>query len=190
MMDTAYRTTDPAVLAEWEKFRDAHDETRVKRDAMSAAVGRGLYMNRGSGFGSTRVVGFERFDSDTDGDLIHHGGCLIVSSERGQHHGLIVPNIRRKAGKAFAEELAGLTNPPLTVPGMSTFHMCTKFGRIYASGPAFSVWGGAAYALWTCDDAPVDETIWERVPLSVYHAAKEQHEPEQSTTNEETDDAH
>ncbi len=172
--ETAYRTADPAVLAEWEKYKTGAEEVRVKRDALREAVGRDIYVNRGTGFGSTQIVGFERFDSDKDGDLVHHGGCLVVSSKRSQHNGLIVPNLRRKVGKEFTEELAGYTSPGLKLPGMATFHTFFADGNLYLGGPSIAVWDGVMFALWQTDGAPVEDN-WERIPLSTYYLMREQH---------------
>lgn len=173
-MSTAYRSTDPAVLDAWHAYRAAVEANREARSGLSYAVGRNLMVNR-SGFGhGTRVVGFERFESDKDGDVLHRQGSLVVSSRRGQHHGLVVPNLRRKAGKEFAEKLAALRSPELDLPGMPAFHIGGDGDTVGISSHAPALWEheGVAFAFWNCDGAPVKEQ-WEKIPLSSYYAAYE-----------------
>lgn len=178
--DTAYRTTDGDVIAAWQTYQTEAKALADKRAAVIEAVGRNLYVNR-SGFGhGTRVTGFERFDSDKDGDLLHHDGCLIVSSRRGGHNGLIVPNLRRKSGKEFATELEGLTSPKLDLPGMPAFHLGGNgYGGMSSFAPALWEQDGTIYALWGVDTAPVDTAIWDSIPLSVYYTAEEAHNEHQ-----------
>lgn len=176
MSETAYRTADPEVIEAWEKFENDYKTVADRRSEMENAVGRRMYVQRNSGHG-TRVIGFERFDSDKDGDMLHHGGCLIVSSKRGYHGGLVVPNLRRKAGRNFETELRSLDTPTLTLPGMPVFHIYgddTMAGMRSAS-PALWQYDGILYALWPCDSAPVKDN-WESIPLSTYHLAREQKE--------------
>lgn len=176
MPEQAYRTADPEVIEAWEKFENDYNTVADRRSEMEYAVGRKMYVQRSSGHGS-RVVGFERFDSDKDGDLIHHGGCLIVSRKRGHHGGLVVPNLRRKAGKDFERELRSLATPTLTLPGMPMFHLYGDGDTvgIRSASPALWRWEGTIYALWPCDSAPVKDN-WESIPLSTYHLAREQKE--------------
>lgn len=181
MGEIAYRTEDTEVLVEWAKWKAGTEEVRAKRATLSDEVGRNMYINRDTGFGSTRIVGFERLDSDKDGDLLHHGGCLVVSSKRSQHNGLVVPNLRRKAGKEFAEELKTYSAPSLKVPGMATFHVYASNGQMYGGGPALFVLtdldaAPIMYALCQSEDWPVAGSGWTSIPLSEYHAAKEKME--------------
>lgn len=172
--DTAYRTDDPAVVEAWEKYLHTTTEIKAKRDALAEAVGRNLMIRRsGLGHGSV-VVGFERFDSDRDGDLLWHGGSLIVSSRRGANYGMVVPNRRRKAGKEFGKELNSLTIGSLTLPGMPTHHIYGDGSGFRTASPAVWDFEGAVYALWPCPTPPVKEP-WESIPLSVYYAEQERY---------------
>lgn len=179
----AYKTVLPGVLAVWDEYRQDVERVRTARAALSEAVGRGLMVNR-LGFGhGTRVVGFERFDGDQDGDLLHHGGSLIVSSQRGSNHGLIVPNLRRKAGKEFAEELRQYDSPRPSLQGMPEFHIGGVDGSSGAGfglafyAPALHKLEKTLWAYWECD---VSEEInkredggWVSAPLSEYYASVE-----------------
>lgn len=171
--DYAWRTADPEVMAAFETYQIEHAKISEKRAALRDEVGRNIYVNRGSGLGSTRITGFERLDSDKAGDLLHDDDCLIVSSYRGQHNGLIVPNRRRKSGKAFAERLAALTTPGLDLPGMVSFYTYGDGFHMYFANPAITVWDGVMYALLHSDEQPIGEQ-WESIPMSTYHLAKEQ----------------
>lgn len=183
MSETAYRTADPEVIEAWETYTEQIKTLAEKRDALSAAVGRKMWVRRTSGHG-TSIVGFERFDSDKDGDLIHHGGCLIVSSKRGHHDGLIVPNLRRKAGKEFDRELRALATPTLALPGMPMWHLYGDGDTvgIRSASPALWAYDGIIYALWPCDSAPVKDN-WESIPLSTYHLVREQREASEAETD-------
>lgn len=182
--DTAYRTADLAVLEAFNAWVKTRMDIFDKRVALSEAVGRDIYVS-GHGHGS-RISGFERFDSDEDGDLVHHDGCLIVSTKRGQHNGLVVPNLKRKAGKAFAEELRTYSMPGLDLPGLPGMHVYgTQHGLVMGYPLAFA-WDDVVFAMWGCDDAPMGEQ-WETIPLSTYYLALEQYRaahPEEPTDDE------
>lgn len=174
--ETAYRTADPEVIEEFEAYIKTGNDIAHKRESLSEQLGRNLWVNRGFGHG-TRVVGFERFDSDKDGDLIYLNGdaCLIVSSKRGMHGGLVVPNLRRKSGKEFAKELDALTTRSIELPGMPTFHLYSGDGGMRTASPALWAYDAIVYALWPCDDVRMGDN-WESIPLSTYHLVREQKE--------------
>lgn len=174
--DTAYVSTNPDVVKAWVDWETKAREINAARQAMEEAVGRRLYV---SGHGHTsNVVGFERFDSDKDGDLIHHDGCLVVSSRRGSNSGRVVTNSRRKSGREFQSEINALTIPAPGLPGMPTMHVYGSGLGLVMGSPALWLLEGDAgpfgvYALWGCSDAPVDAEFWVPIPLSQYHAALE-----------------
>lgn len=89
MSETAYKSTTPEAINAFRLWRAECEVIRVKRAGLSDSMGRNLYVSRSAGYPSTYVVGFERFDSDKDGDLLADGS-LIVSSRRGVRNGLIV----------------------------------------------------------------------------------------------------
>jgi hypothetical protein len=175
--ETAYKSARPEVIEAWQTYIAKAQEVQEKRAALSDQFGRRLMINR-YGFGhGTRVVGFERFDSDQDGALLHNG-LLRVPSSRSKTASTVAPNVARKAGKEFAAELASLSSPTLALPGMPSFHIGGGEDGLglRSSSPALWEEAGSVYALWPCDDAPVDMTIWEKIPLSAYYLAKEQHD--------------
>lgn len=178
MSETAFRSSAPEVVRAWDDFIAARLEIFNLREELSEALGRRIYVNKGSGFGSTRIVGFERLEGDKDGDLISDG-CLVVSSERGHHHGLVVPNLRRKAGKEYAAELELYTNPGLELPGMTTFHIYSSGHGMVVGGPGLFRLRRTLYAYWDTDTIQPDDR-WKPIRLSEYHKAKEQFEEEQA----------
>lgn len=169
---TAYKTTDPAALAAWDEYLTDAEAIRAKRAELSDRFGRALMANR-SGFGhGTRIVGFERIDTDKDGDT-PHDGLLRVK----KHNRTVVPNIRRKTGKDLDAELADLSSPNLDLPGMPSWHLSDTERGMTSLAPALWRHDGAIYALWGTDTAPVKDN-WQTIPLSAYYAAKEQHAAE------------
>lgn len=174
-MEFAYKSEAPAVLDTWRQFIEASNEVAVWRNELSDTIGRHLMVNR-SGFGhGTRVTGFERFEGDQDGDLIHHGGCLIVSSKRGSRGGIVIPNLKRKAGKEFAAELEKLTSPQLDLPGMPQFHIGGDGDSIGLRSFAPELWEhqGAIWARWGCNLGDSVGSEWSSIPLSQYWMARE-----------------
>lgn len=169
---TAYRTDDSAALDAWTTYLTKTEAIQTARQVMFAKFGRALMVNR-SGFGhGTRVVGFERLDSDKDGDTPLDGLLRVKKHER-----TVVPNIRRKAGKDLAVELSSLSSPELSLPGMPAWHLVDSDRGISTMAPALWLHDGAIYALWATDSAPV-EANWQQIPLSAYYAAKERLESE------------
>lgn len=176
MSEYAYQSRGTEVVSAWDAYIAAANAVQEKRAALSDQYGRNLYVNR-SGFGhGTMIVGFERFDFDKDGDLLADG-ALIVSSKRGAHNGLIVPNLRRKSGKEFDAHLNEYTSPKMDIPGLPAWHIGGQDGvRIHA--PAVFKHDGHVLALWGCADAPMDLAFWESIKLSHYYAVKEAYDAE------------
>jgi hypothetical protein len=171
---TAYRTADYAVLSAWKKYAEDREALRLKRHELALRFGRNI-MVRGSSFGhGTTVVGFERTEDDRDGDTPHDGVLRVK-----KHDSTVGPNIRRKAGKDLAEEMARLSSPELSLPGMPAWHMGDTDRGMAILRPALWHSDGTVYALWGSDSVPVDDN-WERISLSEYYAAKESHDAEVS----------
>lgn len=194
--DSAFRTSDEAAIQAYHDFQAACIPVQHKRNALSEAEGRNLMVNR-SGFGhGTRVVGFERFDSDSDGDLVSDGS-LIVSKKRGQYKGIIVPHLARKSGKAYAEHLREYNTPDLVIPGMPSWHIGGHVEGMAVYAPALWVWPSGQdevlFAFWSTNTVAggVGEQ-WEEIPMSTYWLAKEQHdaalEAKKVSGNENTED--
>lgn len=169
----AFRSDAPEVLAAWQEHRDRTERVAAQRWSMSERYGRGLMVNR-LGFGhGTRVVGFERLESDEPGDIIGENGELRVP--KNGYGTTVEPNLRRKAGKELAQELATLNQQGPETPGMPPFALV----GMRSLAPALFEHDGAIYALWADDitdngsGGEVDADMWERIPLSVYYAADE-----------------
>lgn len=170
--DTAYRTADPAVVEAWTKYKADAESLSERRRALSETVGRNLMVNR-KGFGhGTRVVGFERFESDVPGTTLLDGSLRVYKSDRA-----VRPNLRTKRGKDMDSQLQALASPTLALPGMPSFHLTGDgdTAGIRSAAPALWEWDGVIYALWPCTDAPVKDN-WEPIPLSTYYLAHEQME--------------
>lgn len=170
---SAFRSNAAEVLEAWQQYVDRVDDVRARRDAMSDRYGRRLMVNR-LGFGhGTRVVGFERFDDDNAGDVIGEGGELRVP--KNGYGATVEPNLRRKAGKDLADELASLKQDGPGMPGMPSFVLSGN----RALSPALFRHEDAIYALWsgeigdnrTGGELALD--TWERIPLSAFYAADE-----------------
>jgi hypothetical protein len=183
--DTAYRTSNPEVVTQYIEWRDETLRIREERIALGESLGREVWIN-GSGY-QTHIAGFGRVDMDKDGDLIpvpgRDGYPLIVSNKRGQYAGRVVPNLRRKAGKDFEQELARYITPQqelIGMPGMHIygdgFNLRMGYAVVFLSESRALDNAPSLYALWATDDAPVDAEIWEQIPLSEYHLARERYE--------------
>lgn len=174
MNDTAYKTAAPAVLEGWRAFKATTEVVRERRKAFGDRYGRNLMVNR-LGFGhGTRVVGLEQLDTDTDGDIFGENGEWRVP-KKGPPYRTATPNTRRKAGKDVAAELATLTEEGPRLTGMPPFHLV----GFHCLAPALFEHRGVVWALWPEDiseTANVDTSLWERAPLSAYHAAHEAYE--------------
>lgn len=180
--ETAFRSADPAVIAAYETWLQDWKINQQRRLALAAEVGRKMWVSGGGWDGSTHAVGFVRTSDDKEGDLFL-GGLLIVSSKRGRYSGMIVPNRKTKAGRAFWEkEMRELDSPAIKLPGMPQFYL----GGLSVYRPAIWPCEDKVYVLWGTDprgkqagddmihaDDRVGEQ-WEQIPLSVYHLAKEQ----------------
>lgn len=167
----AYRSTAPEALQAWEDYKAHVADVRARRDVMRERYGRGLMVNR-LGFGhGTRVVGFEQFDTDEAGDIIGDEGELRIP-KAGWRRGCVVPNARRKAGKALEAELALLSEHGPELPGMPAFALV----GLCVLAPAIFEHEGAMWVRWS-DDVEGVSGGWERIPLSAYFAAQEANEP-------------
>lgn len=176
--DTAYMTADPEVVEAYAKWREDAIATHLRRRELVSAVGREIWIN-GSGY-STHIVGFERFESDNDGDTMHHDKSLIVSKKTGANKGMVVPNMRRKAGQEFAKELRTYTVPILDLPGCPALHVYeSSHGLVMGHALIhLSPVDRVLFALWGCDNAPMDLDRWKVVPLSTYYADRERYDVE------------
>lgn len=168
----ALSSAAPAVLAAWEDYLRYADIVAARRATLSERYGRRLMVNRlGLGHG-TRVVGFEEFESDVDGQILGNNGELRVP-KKGPPWNTVVPNARRKAGKDLAAELETLSMEGPDLPGMPSFQIVGLRGL----APALTRHEGQVWAFWADDiRAQVDLDLWSVEPLSVYYAAIEARE--------------
>lgn len=174
-----YRTTNPKILAAWD--------TEITRRA-------GLYAQA---LEFTATV-----DPDRDRDFIGLNGETLVGlshradwplpagwkavTVRGPLH--IAPNGRTKAGKAAAAALTRLSpgNPVIVInhpdyglPG-AFFDARSRFvepGVLRTDDALYTAWitdpADSAAAAWT--GAHIDTDRWEKIPLSAYYTAREEH---------------
>lgn len=177
--NTAFCSANADILNAYDLWAEGIIETYAKRAALSEQYGRELYVNNVGFSHGTMVVGFERFDSDNTGDLLADG-ALIVSNPRGQYDGMIVPNLKRKAGKEFDRHLREYTTPTLTMTGMPGFHIAgSGFGGMASHRPAILKRDDHIWVMWGCDGVPVDTEFWQPIPLSSYYAVREAYDAEQ-----------
>lgn len=162
----AYRTTNQDVVDAFHNNLEAVRDVQERRDACEASHGRELVAVRsGFGHGST-VVGFERRLEDDDNPALKHN----------RRAGWSEPRLSTPAGKALAQEFAGLSMPGLVLPGMPEFKLVSNGMGIATIAPAALQIGDTIWVHWSRDveDQPsFDPTVWEKTPLSVFFAAKE-----------------
>jgi hypothetical protein len=169
-----YRSTHPDVLAHWQNTASAEAQSvwREKVNKTLADLGfPGRRFATSDGFDDCHVVGVE-----------HPEGEDIPAGWR-RHKDLpvaITPDKRRAAGKRAVERLAAIPrpNPRKKLPGGMP-HVGFGISRFLKAGIAR--YGDAVYVTWSGelekgDASNIDPAVWERVKLSEYYAAREQHE--------------
>jgi hypothetical protein len=169
-----YRSTHPDVLAHWDKTGSA-DAQRAWRERVQEAIAElgfpGRRVATTDGFEAIEVTGVEH----PDGEDIPIGWKRTKKLA-----GAIEPDKRRAAGKRAAERLAKLTapNPRRKLPG--GMPSMSFIGHRLAR-PGIGRYGDAVYVTWSreLEDSEarnIDPAVWERVKLSEYYAALEQHD--------------
>jgi hypothetical protein len=175
MPEIAYRSTHPDVLAHWAKTGSAEAQ-KTWRDNIAAAIAElGFAGERRfvtvSGWNDTRVIGVEH---PKDEDI------PVGWKPLKDFPGAVTPDKRRAAGKRAAARLDSLPcpNPRKRMPG--GMPSMTFIGAKMAQ-PGVGRHGDAVYVTWSAEleeseASNLDPAVWERVKLSEYYAAKEQHE--------------
>lgn len=156
-----YRSNWPEVIDAWEKGIVERREWSVSLDAFATEYGRKPMVVKG--FGGEHPAGLQPADGD---ELNPPEGWRLDA-----RHGVLVPDKRRKAGKALAETIKalGVSGKP-SLPGMPTETFAP--GRFLS--PGMQRVGNHVYVRWSAepDPGPSDD-VWERCPLSTYYAAVE-----------------
>lgn len=178
-MKTAFKSSQPEVLAQWEAFRAEAEEVSLRRREFEVDLGveshRLLIRRRPFGH-ATDAVGisaesYESLDPKPE-------GWRILKRD-----GYATPNPRSNAGKVWVERLRACTSPESDFPGMPQMHMAETGGfQMAIHLPAIWLWEGTVYAGWDCtfpeepktaDEVPPVAEVWESIPLSEYYAARE-----------------
>lgn len=161
---TAYRTTHPDALTAWHQAAEARETWGEQMEAFLAEHGfekRTIYVGRWG-----RVLGVQRIDDEDAPD-----GWRVDSRT-----GHLMPRLASRTGKRIDAQLTALIQPDPrdAMPGMPK--ECIVSLALLTCGLALM--GGALYATWgrPIPEDQVDRGIWERVKLSEYYTAIEDHE--------------
>jgi hypothetical protein len=167
-----YRTFDPETVAAYMEKVRAHDEwDRTCREFSSMHTGSTNFFTS-QFLGSLRMVGLP---------------CRGDGGPEGWRHDrtvkeMLVPDKRTKLGKQYARDMDAirvapnvrdsLTGMPVTVHGRS---LVPGTNRIYTSGVRLIADETGVECTWDCAVPPdqLDASIWQRVPLSQFHAEME-----------------
>ncbi|MFB4306919.1 hypothetical protein [Actinomadura sp. GTD37] len=167
---TVYRTTHPAVLT----HRNRHNRTLTqwRRNATQLLTDLGFPGRTwivGTAFGDRWIVGITPRD---DIELPLRGWRRTRFDARD----VFVPDRRTRGGKLIAAQMSGCkppAEPHIGLPGMPAEVEDYDHNRIHT--PGLKEMDGAVWVTWKV--APAEEQVrldmWARVPLSVYHAARE-----------------
>ena len=158
-----YRTTNPGVLAVWDKWQDEmqaqHARIRAFKDSVDPEDRLQLRARRNS-----VPVYFS-------GDVVPHGWRRTAK-------GWIVPNKRLKAGK---EAQATLDELRRSAPDLSSRLMGMPDHAIVGNHfyePGAFKHDGAIYVYWGGMPEGVDSEVWSELKLSEFYAAQEAHDSE------------
>ncbi|WP_435111628.1 hypothetical protein [Nocardiopsis synnemataformans] len=98
--------------------------------------------------------------------------------------GVLVPARRTVAGREIARQLSAIpfSDRRKELPG-SMPDIASNRDHTFFISPGSGVYGGHLYVYWSDelderDAGRIDPSVWERVPLSIYYLAVEQHERE------------
>lgn len=160
------RSTHPDVLAAFADWRMAHAQWRARISEHARSV-------TGHDPVVLRLTGRMQYI----GPALPAGepapaGWLVERNSAGPRH--VVPNMRSHAGKAASVQLQALRNrPALALPGMPTAFMDVDQHRFFT--PGYDGTGITATVTWGTDAVlpEVDQDLWDRVPLSTWHAERE-----------------
>ena len=182
MTITAYKSSDPSIVAAWEEWLAARTAIPAQWQAFVDEVAPGysfLAYSRGG------MVGLKPAD---DGKVPEHWRV-----EHWRTTDVLLPDRRSKVGKALAKRLDEMPQiPSCALPGMPTEvweHDGTSGGMRIRGFGAFA-YDGAVYVSWECvvEDNPkaeilgdkLDRSKWQPLKLSEYYAAQEAMEGDQT----------
>lgn len=166
MVEAVWRTTQPEVIALFDKWEAEEEAWAERRDAFMAKhdpSGKRGALILASSFGR-KFAGMEHLADEQ----IPEGWRLDKTQWA------LVPYRTSKAGKVVAKELDACQPPPdprKSLPGMPSW----SIAGLRVCTPGVEPHGTAIYVIWSTDSVAeqVDESVWERVKLSEYHAILE-----------------
>lgn len=168
-----YRTSDRYVL---ERFRLAKIEYKAWHDAcvdFAKSVHPDTNPMMQEGFGSKTLAGIKKVTPIPDG--------WRELKQGGWPQGVLVPYRSKKEGKAWAKQMDALrTAPDIRSLALGDTMPAGELNGFAYIAPGMDELDGALYVRWS--DPPrgtIDESVWERVPLSRYYEVKEAHDPEE-----------
>lgn len=167
--ESIWMSSDPAIVALWDKWITDDREYRQQGDELLADLGlqdRDLIEMQANALGGDDyLIGVSLHSSDgkqlglpSDDWRLDHGGCL--------------PKRRTAAQKALYDRFHTVRRPDFRadLPGMPRSTM----RGLTVMAPGVEKIGDALYVIWDTDDVPdIDENVWTRVKMSEYWAAKE-----------------
>lgn len=171
--ETAYKSTSQAVIAYYnqknDEFREHHERAFAQLEEWGLKEARGFASMGGVLASRDQIVGVFPIEGQDP-----PAGWRLSKDARGP---VWVPKLNTKIGKKLDAELKEI-QPPLklmaNLPGMPD--VSWKGNHVYA--PAMFVFEQAMYLKWTVppEDEEVDDLIWQRIKLSEWYVAKEQHD--------------
>jgi hypothetical protein len=179
-VETAFRSVNRRVLDALVEYEERSTATRQKALAFANQFGREGAMQQRYGMGhGWHMVGLPVAD------------LPIPEGWRKSKDGYLVPDKRRKGGRALWERMQTLKDSGPDLPGMPAFHFGSQdgfSGSIHS--PALWRHGVEVFAGWGCkmptfstdEDRHADKVdtirFWEEIPLSRYYLALETYEAE------------
>lgn len=176
MVKTVYRANEAASAA----YEAAHEQAiKARKDALAEFLEQHGFHPDTSVYaheeGTGRVVGIR-----------HDGPAPAGWRADRQHPGAIVPALRTRHGKAIEKAMAAIPHSDgrALLPGGMPHHCITGHVLMH---PSVEVIAGRLYVGWPRElPGQVELTrltpgVWEQIPLSAYHLAREQDEAKEAT---------
>lgn len=177
--ECAYKSNHADVLAYWERIASDEWANQIRAYGEEHGVGREFLST-----GRTRFSGFVAPD---DPATLPKGWRVAKVTRQGCTTTFVTPDLRTKIGKAHEQWFKDHGERPYVhrMPGMRGEVFSVEDGgmRIVTASQAF-LHDGTVYLKWTLprekvegegDRLPgkVDHTMWEAIPMSEYHLARE-----------------
>ncbi|XKH58568.1 hypothetical protein LG293_16065 (plasmid) [Citricoccus nitrophenolicus] len=168
----AFKAFAPKTITAWHAQRaEDRDAFTSKCEAYARRYGRDSMVYRRTGFADSYTAFAVGFTPD---------GIVPDGWRRDSKTGYILPAKRTEAGKAAAKDLADLTFKSYApgLPQVAENESDPTTGEGFIGGFSIHKVGDDWYATmgfepntWTLEQ--IDSSLWEQVPLSLFHAAQE-----------------